>query len=443
MGKQHWGSNHGPNQTSNHEVKKKWYSWYFDFNLLYRILIGLVLGLILGLVFKEKILWMAPLGDLFVRLLKMIMMPIILSTLIVGASSVSPANLGKVGIRVIVFYLLTSAVAVSIGLFMGTVFRPVAELTSITEAAGREAAAPSITQTLLNIIPTSVAQVVVNESILAVIFFALVFGMGISYLRVSHNERIKKGGELLYTFFDGIAEVMMLIIRGIMQYAPIGVLALVSVVFASNGPKVIGSLGLVTAACFIGYALHIILVYGGLVKFYGGLSLKRYFKDAKNPFITAFVTRSSNGTLPVSMQAAQNLGIPKDIYSFSLPLGATLNMDGTAIYQGVCAVFIALSVWGRAFTLPEMGIIVVTATLASIGTAGVPGAGAIMLLLVLDGVGLPVIAGSPVAGAYAMILGIDALLDMGRTALNVTGDLSCTTVVAKKMQQLDMTKWKI
>ncbi|MDR3115492.1 MAG: dicarboxylate/amino acid:cation symporter [Treponema sp.] len=441
MGKHRRGSNHGPKQTAKHGVKK-WYSWYFDFNLLYRILIGLVLGFILGLVFKEKILWIAPFGDLFVRLLKMIMMPIILSTLIVGASSVSPANLGKVGIRVIVFYILTSAVAVIIGLLMGTLFRPTADLSGIVEATGKEAAPPSITQTLLNIIPTSVAQVVVNESILAVIFFALVFGMGISYLRVSPHERLKKGGEVLYTFFDGIAEVMMLIIKGIMQYAPIGVLSLVAVVFASNGPKVIGSLGLVTAACFIGYAVHIILVYGGLIACYGGLSLRRYFKEAKNPFITAFVTRSSNGTLPVSMQAAQNLGIPKDIYSFSLPLGATLNMDGTAIYQGVCTVFIALSVWGRAFSIPEMGIIVVTATLASIGTAGVPGAGAIMLLLVLDGVGLPVIAGSPVAGAYAMILGIDALLDMGRTALNVTGDLSCTTVVAKKMGQLDMSKWK-
>jgi Na+/H+-dicarboxylate symporter len=143
------------------------------------------------------------------------------------------------------------------------------------------------------------------------------------------------------------------------------------------------------------------------------------------------------------MQAAQNLGIPKDIYSFSLPLGATLNMDGTAIYQGVCAVFIALSVWGRTFSLEEMGIIVMTATLASIGTAGVPGAGAIMLLLVLDAVGLPVIAGSPVAGVYAMILGIDALLDMGRTALNVTGDLTCTTVVAKKLGQLDLSHWRI
>jgi Na+/H+-dicarboxylate symporter len=141
------------------------------------------------------------------------------------------------------------------------------------------------------------------------------------------------------------------------------------------------------------------------------------------------------------MEAAENLGVRKEVYSFSLPLGATLNMDGTAIYQGVCATFIAFSVWGHGFGLEQMGIIVITATLASIGTAGVPGAGAIMLLLSLDSVGLPVTAGSMVAGAYAMILGIDALLDMGRTALNVTGDLTVTTVVAKQTKEIDMAKW--
>jgi Na+/H+-dicarboxylate symporter len=421
---------------------KKWYSWYFDFNLLYRILIGLVLGIILGLVFKEKILWIAPFGDLFVRLLKMIMMPIIVSTLIVGASSVSPANLGKVGIRVIIFYLLTSAVAVIIGLAMGVIFHPSAELANVADAAARDVTAPKLSATLLAIVPTSVMQAIVNETVLAVIFAALLVGIAISYLRISGDERKEKIAGVLYHFFDGVAEVMMLIIKGIMQYAPIGVLSLVAVVFATNGPKVVGSLGIVTAACFIGYALHVIIVYGGLVKFYGKLSIKRYFRDAKDPFITAFVTRSSNGTLPVTMEAAENLGVHKDIYSFSLPLGATINMDGTAIYQGVCATFIALSVWGHGFNISQMGIIVVTATLASIGTAGVPGAGAIMLLLVLDSVGLPVTAGSIVAGAYAMILGIDALLDMGRTALNVTGDLACTTIVASKMKELDTAKWE-
>ena len=422
---------------------KRWYSLYFEFNLLYRILIGLVLGIIIGLVAKENLpSWVAPFGTLFVNLLKMIMMPIILSTLIVGASSVSPANLGKVGIRVVVIYLLTSAIAVIIGLAMGAIFHPSADLGALAKdatVAAREA--PKISATLLAIVPTSVAQAIVNETILAVIFFALVFGMGVSYLRASSDERLKNAGTAVYNFFDGIAEAMMLVIKGIMQYAPFGVLALVSVVFATNGPKVIGSLGVVTAACFTGYAIHVLLIYSVLlVRVYGGLPLRRFFKEAKDPFITAFVTRSSNGTLPITMEAAENMGVHKDIYSFSLPLGATINMDGTAIYQGVCITFVALTVGRGGFTLSQMGIIVLTATLASIGTAGVPGAGALMLLMVMKQIGLEV-SDSIVAGAYAMILGIDALLDMGRTALNVTGDLTCTTIVAKKMKELDMQKW--
>ncbi|HKL59919.1 MAG TPA: dicarboxylate/amino acid:cation symporter [Sphaerochaeta sp.] len=415
--------------------------WYFNFNLLYRILIGLVLGAILGLVFKEKILWISPFGALFVRLLKMIMMPIILSTIIVGASSVSPANLGKTGIRIIVLYLVTSAFAVLIGLGMGAIFRPSADLAILAvDAAGKQAAAVPLSTTLINIVPTSFAQAVVNENVLPVIFFSLLFGIGISYLRVSSDERSKKLGNVVFDFFDGISTIMMKMIGGIMEYAPIGVVALVAEVFAKNGSKVVGSLGIVTLATFTGYAIHIVVVYFGMLAL-SKLSIRTFFREAKNPLITGFVTRSSNGTLPITIKAAENLGIKKEIYSFSLPLGATINMDGTAIYQGVCATFIALSVTGQGFSLAQMGLIIVTATLASIGTAGVPGAGAIMLLMVLDAVGLPVVAGTPIAGAYAMILGIDAILDMGRTALNVTGDLTCTTVTAKMLKELDMTSW--
>jgi Na+/H+-dicarboxylate symporter len=432
------------------EKQKKWYSWYFDSNLLYRILIGLVLGGIFGIIFATSLsgdalgkvlVWTGFFGNIFVRLLNMIMLPIIISTLIVGASSVSPAQLGKVGIRVIIFYLLTSAAAVVIGLIMGTIFQPRAELSGFAEAAGREVTQTKITDILLNIIPTNIFASIVNVVILPIIFFALVFGLALSYLRISPDQRIKNAADVVYNFFDGIAEAIMKMIKGIMQYAPIGVCALVFGVFAQNGPKVIGALGLVTAGCFIGYAIHVVVVYFGLLKFYGGMRVGRFIRDGKDPFITAFVTRSSNGTLPVTMEAAEKMGVKKDVYSFSLPLGATINMDGTAIYQGVCAIFIALTVWGHGFTVGQMGLIVVTATLASIGTAGVPGAGAIMLLMVLETVGLPVTAGTMVAGAYAMILGIDALLDMGRTALNVTGDLVCTTVVSKKMGLLDVTKW--
>jgi Na+/H+-dicarboxylate symporter len=423
-------------------VKKGWLSWYFNFNLLYRILIGLVLGALLGIIFKDKILWVAPFGALFVRLLKMIMMPIILSTLIVGSSSISPATLGKVGIRIVLLYLVTSAFAVVIGLLMGTIFQPsaAAESLVVAGAAGKAAASQPVSTILLNIIPTSFAQAVVNETVLPVIFFSIIFGIGLSYLKTSKDERLKKAGETLYAACDAVAETMMRMVTGIMQYAPIGVLALVAEVFAKQGAKVAGALGIVTLACFLGYAIHVILVYGGLLKL-NKLSIKRFFKDAKDPFITAFVTRSSNGTLPVTMDAAERLGIPRDVYAFSLPLGATINMDGTAIYQGVCAIFISLTVTGANFTIGTMGLIVLTATLASIGTAGVPGAGAIMLLMVLEAVGLPVKEGTAVAGAYAMILGIDAILDMGRTALNVTGDLVCTSVVTKGLKQLDMGKW--
>jgi Na+/H+-dicarboxylate symporter len=433
------------------EKKKNFLSWYFDFNLLYRILIGLVLGAIFGLVIanalsgenlQKVLVWTTFFGNIFVRLLNMIMLPIIISTLIVGASSVSPANLGKVGIRIIIFYLVTSAVAVVIGLLMGSAFRPSAELARLaSDAPARDIAPTSITDILLNIIPTNIFASIVNVTILPIIFFALVFGLALSYLKIHSDQRIKSAAETVFNFFDGVAEAIMKVIKGIMEYAPIGVFALVAGVFATNGPRVIGALGVVTAACFVGYAIHVIVVYFGLLKFYGGLGVKRFIRDGKDPFFTAFVTRSSNGTLPVTMEAAENMGLKRDVYSFSLPLGATINMDGTAIYQGVCTIFIALTVWGHSFTIGQMGTIVLVATLASIGTAGVPGAGAIMLLMVLDAVGLRVTAGSTIAGAYAMILGIDALLDMGRTALNVTGDLVCTTVVSKKMGMLDMNKW--
>jgi Na+/H+-dicarboxylate symporter len=229
-------------------VKKGILGWYFNFNLLYRILIGLVLGALLGIALGDKILWIAPFGALFVRLLKMIMMPIILSTLVVGAASISPATLGKVGVRVILFYLVTSAFAVFVGLMMGTIFQPSADMATLaTEAAGKAAASIPVSQTLLNIVPTSVAQAVVNETVLQVIFFAIIFGIGVSYLRISKDERLQKAGETIFMVFDGTAEVMMRMVTAIMQYAPIGVLALVAEVFAKQGSPV--SLGISSIWC--------------------------------------------------------------------------------------------------------------------------------------------------------------------------------------------------
>jgi Na+/H+-dicarboxylate symporter len=419
------------------------FDWYFKSNLLMRILIGLVLGAVAGLVAGDAILWVAPFGSLFVRLLKMIVMPVILTTLVVGAASISPAELGKVGVKIVVFYLLTSAFAVAIGLIMGNVFKPGLglELGALGEAAGKALQKPSLTDTLLNIIPTNPFNSLAGGKVLPIIFFAVIFGIGISYLKISKDDRIRNAGETLLSVFDGAAEVMYLIVRWVLQYAPIGVFALIAVVFAKQGTKVVGPLGTVTLACFLGYILHVIIVYGGLLTM-NKLSFMTFLRGAKEGMITAFVTRSSSGTLPVTMRCAgENLGVSRNVYSFTLPLGATINMDGTAIYQGVCALFIGFAV-GLPLDLTQQLTVILTAVLASIGTAGVPGAGAIMLLLVLNTVGLPIEEGSAVAAAYAMILGIDAILDMGRTCINVTGDMTGTVLVSKSEKLLDMSKWK-
>ncbi len=411
---------------------------YLNFNVLYKILIGLVIGAVAGIILAATGVtalpkWISMFGTIFTRLLKMIIIPIIVGSLVVGASSVSPANVGKVGIRVVIIYLVTSAIGVIIGLLMANIFQPHAELAQLaSDAAGKLPTDQTVWDVIADIIPTSVLTALVNEKVLQVIFFSLIFGLCLSFMKVSEDERIRTIATTMYNVFDCLAEIMMKIVSGIMQYAPIGVAVLICEVFAKNGAKVAGALLTVTIACFLGYLIHIVAVYGGLLAIFK-IKLGTFFKEARTPFITAFVTRSSNGTLPTTFAAAENLGVDKEVYAFSLPLGATINMDGTAIYQGVCAFFLVMSTQGRGLSFGEMGMIVLLATLASIGTAGVPGAGAIMLAMVMQGIDLPIEAGTNLAGAYAMILGIDAILDMGRTALNVTGDLTCTCCIAKKL----------
>ncbi len=425
------------------EGKKGIFDWYFKSNLLIRILIGLVLGGVVGIFAGESILWVSPLGSLFVNSLKMIVMPVIVASLVVGAASINPAELGRVGVKIIIFYMITSAFAVAMGLLMGNIFKPGAGLAlgSAADAAGRVLNQPKFIDTLIAIIPKNPFGALASGAVLPTIFFAIIFGIGVSYLKASSDERLKKSGDTLFMVFDASAEVMYMVVRWVLQFAPIGVFALIAVVFAKQGPKVIGALGTVTIAAFLGYILHVVIIYGGLLLI-NKLSVAKFFKGAKGPMITAFVTRSSSGTLPVTMSDIdKNLGVSRKIYSFTLPLGATINMDGTAIYQGVCALFIGYAI-GMPLDFGQQITVILTAVLASIGTAGVPGAGAIMLLMVLNSVGLPVEAGTPVAAAYAMILGIDAILDMGRTSVNVTGDMVGTTLVAKSEKELDMSKWK-
>ena len=422
--------------------KKGMFDWYFKSNLLIRILLGLILGAITGIIIGPSIEVINPMGALFINLLKMIILPVVLSSLIVGAASISPSELGKVGIKILVFYILTSAFAVAVGLLMGNIFKPGMgmALGSAVDAAGKSATAVKLSTTLLNIIPKNIFGSLAAGKMLPVVFFSLIFGVGIAHLKDSNEDRIKKVGNSLFDFFDGVAEVMYLLVRAVLQYAPFGVFALIAVVFAKQGAKAVGPLGMVTLATFSGFLVHVFIVYGGmlLLNKYNPL---RFLGKVRTPMVTAFVTRSSSGTLPVTMKAvSENLGVSKKVYSFTLPLGATINMDGTAIYQGVCALFIAFSI-GMDLTLGQQLTVIITAVLTSIGAAGTPGTGVIVLLVVLNSIGISVDAGTPAAAAYAMILGIDAILDMGRTTVNVIGDMTGTLIVAKSENEVDESKW--
>ncbi|MBL8968706.1 MAG: dicarboxylate/amino acid:cation symporter [Spirochaetaceae bacterium] len=423
--------------------------WYFRSNLLARILIGLALGALAGIVlgfFPEAIKPYVDnvkfFGDLFIRLLKMIVVPVILFSLIAGAASIAPSRLGRVGVKIMAYYLLTSALAVVIGLVFANILKPGLGMNIVGDAAvkGQAAAAPTLAQIFLNIIPTNPMDSLAKGDVLPVIFFACVFGIAISFVKDSKTPALAQGASTLFEVCNAAAETMYKIVSGIMQYAPIGVFVLISIVFAQQGAKAIGPLLVVTLTVYLGLLVHLVGSYGGLLAVFG-LGVGTFFKRANEAMITAFVTRSSNGTLPVTMRVSEeNLGIPRTISSFTLPLGATINMDGTAIYLGVCAMFIGYAT-GNPLTFNQQVTVVITATLASIGTAGVPGAGAIMLLMVLDSIGVKVTEGSAVAAAYAMILGIDALLDMGRTCLNVSGDMIGTAIVAKTEKELDLAKW--
>jgi Na+/H+-dicarboxylate symporter len=416
---------------------------YLSFPVIYKIAIALVLGAVLGAIIGEPITVLKPLGDLFIRLLKMIVVPIVLFSLVVGAASIHPSKLGKIGVGIIIFYLLTSALAVAIGLGMANIFQPGKGLALAGEEKVISVTPPSAVDVVLNIVPKNPFNAIAEGKILQIIFFAIVVGIALAYLKESKDERLSRVATTTLDVVDALAEVMYKIVRGILEYAPIGVFALIAYVIAKQGPGVLGPLGVVVAALYIGLFIHIFVVYGGILASIK-LSIIRFLNGAKEAMLTAFVTRSSSGTLPVTMKVAEEeLGIDRGVFSFTLPLGATINMDGTAMYQAICAIFIANAV-GIPLTFGQQLLIVLVAVMASIGTAGVPGAGAIMLVMVLEAIGLPLEAGSAVAVAYAMILGIDAILDMGRTMVNVTGDLTGSTLISKLEGTLntDTGVWK-
>jgi Na+/H+-dicarboxylate symporter len=392
-------------------------------NLLTKILIAFAAAIVFGAVMGPGSEIVKPLGDLFLRLIKFIIVPLVLSSLVVGVASTGDVKqLGRMGGKTVTYYLFTTAIAVSIGLFLGNVISPGKGLDLKVEEAEMEAAeAPGLVETLLNIVPTNPIAALVEGNMLQIIFFALFLGIGIALL----GDKAKT----VYSFFNEFAELMYRITNIVMSFAPIGIFGLVAPIVGQYGLSVLMPLAKVIAAVAVGAVLHAVIVYSFSVKVFAKMNPIRFFKGIAPAGLVAFSTSSSSGTLPVTIKnVEENLGVSKKVSSFVLPLGATINMDGTALYQGVCALFVA-QFYGLDLTLAQQATIVLTATLASIGTAGVPGAGLIMLTMVLSAVNLPL-------EGIALIAGVDRVLDMFRTWLNVTGDASAAVIVAASEGEL-------
>ncbi len=395
-------------------------------SLLWKISIGFILGIVFGFivgpmlsespVLKDYVMpALDVVGKIFITLLKMLIVPLVFSSIVVGAASVGdPKALGRIGLKTLVLYLLTTAVAIVIGLALGNLIQPGVGMNIVGVSAEAKEAKPLL-DVFLDIFPANPIDSLVKTNMLQIIVFALFFGVASLFA----GEK----GKRIVGAFESIAEVMYSMTHMIMRLAPYGVFALISVTAAKYGLVILAPFAKVIGAVYLGCFLHAAVVYSGLIAVFCRRSPLWYFKGVQEAAITAFVTRSSSGTLPITIaNVRDNLGVSEGISSFVLPLGATINMDGTALYQGVCALFVAQAFGIHLSMSAQLGIIV-TATLASVGTAGVPGAGLIMLTLVLTGAGLPI-------EGIGLVAGIDAVLDAARTSLNVTGDTAVCAVVA-------------
>lgn len=397
------------------------------FNLTTKIIAALVLGAIVGLIlnlaapniFETLNTYLfVPVGQIFLSLIKMLVVPLVFFSIVLGTAGLGdPQKLGRIGVKTVLYFLVTTALAIVIGLTLAAVIQPGSA--GEFDTAGAEFTAeeaPPVSETLMNIIPTNPISAMAAGNMLQIIVFAVFFGLALTALG---NKT--KG---ILSLVEQGNEIMMYLVGLVMRFAPYGTFALIATAIGSQGWDAILAMGSYMLVVLGALLLHTVLTYGGTVALLAKKSPVWFFKKFAPAMGVAFSTSSSNATLPISMEVAQrDLKVPEPVSSFVQPLGATINMDGTAIMQGVATMFIAQA-YGIDLTMGEMVTVVLTAVLASIGTAGVPGVGLIMLAMVLGSVGLPV-------QGIGLIIGIDRLLDMTRTAVNITGDAACALFVGE------------
>jgi len=410
---------------------------YLKLQLYTKILIGLLLGIVAGLWIGSSIGELKPIGDAFIRLISLIVVPLVFASLLVGTASLNDVRkLGRIGGKTIAYYLVTTSIAITIGLTLANIIKPGTGLSSQTRAEllqnyQREAQnslhkvteKPRVIETLLDIIPKNPAESLAKGRMLQIIFFALLLGISLTLIPEEKSKPI-------VGFFDGINDAMIKIVHIVMIMAPYGVFALIANIIGQYGTGILQTLVKYSLTVILGLLIHVAVVYPTALKILSKISIRKFFRGIRPAQLIAFSSSSSSATLPVTIECAEeNLGVSPEVASFVLPLGSTINMDGTALYQGVAAVFIA-QVYGLHLGLIDQLTVILTATLASIGTAGVPGVGMIMLALVLQSIHIPL-------EGIALILGIDRILDMCRTTVNVTGDASAAVIVAATEGDLD------
>ena len=409
---------------------------FWKLSLHAKIFIGLASGVIFGYAANkaglsdEVTTYIKPIGTIFIKLITLIVVPLVFASLLVGTASIGDIKkLGRIGLKTFVYFIATTVIAITIGVLIANIVKPgagvseeqFAELQKQNlEVTLEQNTAEDIIDILINIIPANPVKSLAEGNMLQIIFFALLCGLALTLLPAAKSSPVIK-------FFDGFSDLMIQMVHIFMKLAPYGVFALIAAVISQFGFDILYKLLKYSFVVIAGLLIQLLIIYPLLLKIFTKTRIRGFFRSIRPAQLIAFSTSSSSATLPVSMECTEeNLGVSNQITSFVLPLGATINMDGTALYQAVAAIFIA-QIYNIPLDVGQQLTIILTATLASIGTPGTPGVGIVMLIMVLKSIGL---GDDVIAGGIAIIYGVDRLLDMCRTVLNVSGDMCGATIVA-------------
>ncbi|MEG2172161.1 MAG: dicarboxylate/amino acid:cation symporter [Desulfovibrionaceae bacterium] len=392
----------------------------FKMSLPMQMAIGMVAGILVGVLAQDTsygAMVFKPMGDIFIKLIRMVVVPLVFATLVAGAAGIrDTSKLGRIATKTLLFYLITTALAVTIGLILANISHPGAGLDLTTQGLkAKDVAPPRLMDTLMNLIPLNPVESMAKGNMLQIIIFAIIFGFGVSSLG--------EPGKVVHKFFESVGDAMIKVTGFVMLYAPIGVFGLMAYTVTQHGLAVLLPLAKVIAIMYIACFFLVVLVYVPCVVFIVKIPVMTFFRGMAEPLLVAFTTCSSAAALPSNMRCSEELGASKAVASFGIPLGNTINMNGTAVYMGICTIFVA-EVFGMPMPLNTQLVVIVMSILAAVGTMGVPGAGLIMISIIFIQIGIPL-------EGVALIAGIDRILDMVRTSMNVLGDALGALVVSR------------